>query len=249
VITDPVGPDIVAALIEAARTAIRDHGDGNIHTVAAAVLDEHDRIHVGLNLYHFTGGPCAELVALATARAAGARAPRLIVAVGDEGRGVLAPCGRDRQVLADYYPTIAVVVPTPSGPHVVGAEELLPHTYRWQAQQVQRLRFRALHLPAVRDGSKRSTLRFNDPVQVGPALLVFEPAAGTDAAGDFDDEVTLAGRITSTTAKTVAEISDEEAREDGFADAASVLAGLRDYYPGLSRDNHVVFVRFDVDES
>ncbi|ABS03870.1 ASCH domain-containing protein [Kineococcus radiotolerans] len=248
-ITDPVGPDAVPALIDAAR----EHGDGNIHTVAAAVLDEHDRIHVGLNLYHFTGGPCAELVALATARTAGAQAPRLIVAVGDEGRGVLAPCGRDRQVLADYYPTISVVVPTPDRPQVVGAEELLPHTYRWQAQQVQRLRFRASHLPAVRDGSKRATLRLDDPVQVGPALLVFEPArtdtAGDLNAGDVDDEVTLAGRITSTTAKTVAEISDEEAREDGFADAASVLPGLRNYYPHLSSDDYVVLVRFDVDES
>lgn len=241
-ITDPVGADAAPALIEAARTAIRDHGDGNVHTVAAAVLDEHDRVHVGLNLYHFTGGPCAELVALATARAAGARAPRLIVAVGDDNRGVLTPCGRDRQVLADHYPAISVVVPTPDGLQVVEAEELLPHTYRWQAQQVQRLRFRASHLPAVRDGSKRVTLRFDDPVQVGPALLVFE-------SDDVDDAVTLAGRITSTTAKTVNEISDEEAQEDGFDDAASVLPALRDHYPDLSGDDHVVFVRFEVDES
>ena len=53
---------------------------------------------------------------------------------------------------------------------------------------VQRLRFRASHLPAVRDGSKRMTMRFHDPVQVGPALLVFES----------DDEVSLPGHITST---------------------------------------------------
>ena len=52
-------------LVEAARSALRVGGDGNIHTVAAAVLDDNDRVHVGLNLYHFTGGPCAELVALA----------------------------------------------------------------------------------------------------------------------------------------------------------------------------------------
>lgn len=101
VITDPVGQDALTALVETARAAIREHGDGNLHTVAAAVLDEHDGMHVGLNLYHFTGGPCAELVALANTRRAGARDPRLIVAVGDNNRGVLAPCGRDRQVLAD----------------------------------------------------------------------------------------------------------------------------------------------------
>ncbi|WP_432534472.1 ASCH domain-containing protein [Kineococcus arenarius] len=178
-------------------------------------------------------------MALANARAAGARAPRLIVAVGDAGRGVLAPCGRDRQVLADYHPAISVVIPGPDGPRLVSTEELLPHTYRWQTQQIQRLRFRACHLPAVLEGSKRVTVRFNDPVQVGPALLVFEA----------DDEVTLAGRITATIAKTVKDISDTEAQEDGFADAASVLPGLRDYYPDLSGDDDVVFVRFEVNQT
>jgi cytidine deaminase len=227
----------VAALVDAARSVLRAHGDGDVHTVAAAVLDEDGRIHVGLNLYHFTGGPCAELVALAVARAAGARAPRLIVAVGDAGRGVLAPCGRDRQVLADYFPDIHVVAPVDGEPRAVPIGDLLPHTYRWQDQQVQRLRFRATHLSAVRDGTKRVTMRFGDPVQVGPALLVFES----------DDEVSMPGRITSTVAKPVGAVTDAEAREDGFASAADVLPGLRDYYPNLRADDELVIVRFEVE--
>lgn len=227
----------VAALIEDARSVLRTHGDGDVHTVAAAVLDEAGRTHVGLNLYHFTGGPCAELVALAVARAAGARAPRLIVAVGDAGRGVLAPCGRDRQVLADYFPEIQAVVPTAEGPRAVQIGDLLPHTYQWQTQQAQRVRFRASHLSAVRDGSKRVTMRFNDPVQVGPALLVFES----------DDEASIPGYITSTVAKPVGSITDDEAREDGFASAADVLTGLRDYYPELRSGDEIVIVRFEVD--
>lgn len=227
-----------AALVEAAHSLLRTHGDGDIHTVAAAVLDENGRTHVGLNLYHFTGGPCAELVALAAARAAGARAPRLIVAVGDAGRGVLAPCGRDRQVLADYFPDIHVVVPTGEGIQVVPIGDLLPHTYRWQAQQLQRLRFRADHLPAVREGRKRITMRFNDPVQVGPALLVFE----------FADEISMPGRITSTVAKSVDSVTDEEAHEDGFAGAADVLPGLREYYPELQSHDELVIVRFEVND-
>ena len=227
-----------AALVEAAHSVLRAHGDGDVHTVAAAVLDEDGRIHVGLNLYHFTGGPCAELVALAVTRAAGARAPHLIVAVGDAGRGVLAPCGRDRQVLTDYFPGIHVVVPTADGPQAVQIGDLLPHTYQWQTQQLQRLRFRATHLPAVRDGSKRVTMRYRDPVQVGPALLVFE----------FDDEVSMPGRITSTVAKPVGSITDDEAREDGFATAADVLPGLRGYYPLLQANDEVVIVRFEVDD-
>lgn len=229
---------VECALVEAARSALRAGGDGDIHTVAAAVLDEKARIHVGLNLYHFTGGPCAELVALAVARAAGARAPRLIVAVGDAGRGVLAPCGRDRQVLADYYPGIHVIIPAGEGTHVAPIASLLPHTYQWEKQQVQRLRFRATHLPAVRDGSKRVTMRFRDPVQVGPALLVFES----------DDEVSLPGRITSTTARSVGSITDDEARDDGFASATDVLPGLRDYYPNLQANDEIVIVRFEVNE-
>ena len=231
-------PTAQATLVEAAASVLRAHGDGNIHTVAAAVLDEEDRIHVGLNLYHFTGGPCAELAALAVARAAGARAPRLIVAVGDAGRGVLAPCGRDRQVLADYFPDIHVIVPTGEGPQVVPIDDLLPHTYRWQTQQIQHLRFRASHLSAVRDGGKRMTMRFNDPVQVGPALLVFE----------CDDAISLPGRITSTVAKAVGTVTDDEAREDGFASAIDVLPGLRDYYPGLQSSDEIVIVRFDVND-
>jgi ASCH domain-containing protein len=107
-----------------------------------------------------------------------------------------------------------------------------------RAEQLQRLRFRAGHLPAVRDGSKRVTMRFEDPVQVGPALLVFE----------FDDEITLPGRITSTVAKRIDSITDDEAREDGFARAADVLPGLLDYYPQLRPDSEIVIVRFEVDD-
>jgi cytidine deaminase len=238
VTTEPSGESPAGALITAARSVVEEHGDGVVHTVAAAVLDEFGRIHVGLNLHHFTGGPCAELVALATARTAGARDPRLIVAVGDGGRGVLAPCGRDRQVLVDHHPSIEVVVPTPGGLVTVACADLLPHAYRWPAQPVQRLRFRASHLPAVRDGSKHLTLRSGDPVVVGPALLVF----------GSDDDVVLPGRITATTAVAVRDVPEEDARADGFTDAAAVLPGLRDYYPDLTADDEIVVVRFAVDD-
>lgn len=222
-------------LVAAAQRAITEHGDGSVHTVGAAVRDEHGAVHVGVNLFHFTGGPCAELVALATARAAGARAPRTIVAVGDAGRGVLSPCGRDRQVFADHHPDLRVVVP---GPAVVTVADLLPRAFSAPAAQVQRLRFRAVHLDAVRAGRKQMTMRFRDPVQVGPALLVFE----------FPDEVSLPGRITSTVAKRVAEVTEEEARADGFPSRADVLPLLRGYYPDLQADDEIVLVTFAVDD-
>lgn len=67
------------------------------------------RTFAGVSLYHFTGGSCAELVALGTARAGGAREITTIVAVGNHGRGPVGPCGRDRQVLFDYHPAVRVI--------------------------------------------------------------------------------------------------------------------------------------------
>ena len=99
-----------------------------VTTVAAAVRDTAGRVHLGVNLHHFTGGPCAELVALANVRAAGAT-PATIVAVGAEGRGVMLPCGRDRQVFADYFPNLRVLVPTPAGVAVARVADLLPLAY------------------------------------------------------------------------------------------------------------------------
>jgi len=120
-------------LIELARRTVDANTDGpdGVHTMGAAVRGADGRMYAGINLYHFTGGPCAELVALGRARADGARELTTIVAVGNEGRGVVAPCGRDRQVLVDYHPAIRVIVPTPDGPGSVLVTDLLPGAYRW----------------------------------------------------------------------------------------------------------------------
>ena len=85
-------------------------------------------------------------------------------------------------------------------------------------------------------GTKLCTMRFDDPVEVGPALLVFE----------LPELVALPGRITSTVAKPVREVTEQEVRADGFAGAAEVLTGLRDYYPDLSAKDTIVIVTFEV---
>jgi len=118
-------------LIEAAFTAIDAAMDDDLHTVGAAVVDASGNVHVGINHYHFTGGPCAELVALSNARAAGAAELLTIVAVrGGESREVMSPCGRDRQVFIDYYPNIRVLITTPNGVKSVSCQDLLPFSYR-----------------------------------------------------------------------------------------------------------------------
>lgn len=113
-----------------ATTDARPNEDG-IHTMGAAVRAADGSTYVGVNLCHFTGGPCAELVALGSARAAGAREITHIVAVGNHGRGPVGPCGRDRQVLFDYYPGVRVILPTRAGLRSVLIADLLPLATAW----------------------------------------------------------------------------------------------------------------------
>lgn len=122
-------------LIEFAREIIDANTDGEngVHTMGAAVRSSDGKMYGGINLYHFTGGPCAELVALAHARASGARELSVIVAVGDRGRGPVGPCGRDRQVLFDYHPNIRVILPTPEGIRSVKIRHLMPLGTVWNA--------------------------------------------------------------------------------------------------------------------
>jgi cytidine deaminase len=120
------------ATIDAATDAGPDE-DG-VHTMGAAVRATDGSVYVGVNLYHFTGGPCAELVALGSARAGGAIGITHIVAVGNHGRGPVGPCGRDRQVLLDYHPGVRVILPTAQGTRSVTIEELMPLSTRWSPQ-------------------------------------------------------------------------------------------------------------------
>lgn len=123
-------------LVELARSTIDANTDAGpdkdgVHTMGAAVRTADGHMFAGVNLYHFTGGPCAELVALGTARAAGARELSTIVAVGNHGRGPVGPCGRDRQVLLDYHPTIRVILPTEHGVRSVPITDLMPLAAQW----------------------------------------------------------------------------------------------------------------------
>lgn len=122
--------------MELARTTIDANTDAaadeeGVHTMGAAVRADDGRMFAGVNVYHFTGGPCAELVAIGAARTGGARGLVSIVAVGNSGRGPQAPCGRDRQILLDYYPQIRVILPTPAGLRSVAVADLMPLAFEW----------------------------------------------------------------------------------------------------------------------
>src|SRR3954464_8310219 len=120
-------------LVDFARQIVDENTDGEdgVHTMGAAVLGADGKMYGGINLYHFTGGPCAELVALGHARASGARELTTIVAVGNLGRGRVGPCGGDRQILFEYHPAIRVILPTGSGIRSVAITDLMPLGTRW----------------------------------------------------------------------------------------------------------------------
>lgn len=128
----PVDHELIQAAADVARTRCR----GDNHTMAAAARARDGRIVTAVNAYHFTGGPCAELVLIGTAAAQGAYDLDVIVAVGDRGRGVVPPCGRCRQVLLDYFPGIEVIVGTGDRVRAVPVTDLLPESYVWADHQL-----------------------------------------------------------------------------------------------------------------
>ncbi|WP_199816341.1 ASCH domain-containing protein [Streptomyces sp. NRRL F-4428] len=246
-------------LVELARRTIDAHtyagpDEDGIHTMGAAVMAADYRMFAGVNLYHFTGGPCAELVALGAARAGGARQMRCIVAVGNHGRGVVGPCGRDRQVFVDYYPTMRVIVPTPAGPMSVIAADLMPLTQRWTPDGMNGLdpslyqdpetagppiiRFDPRYLEAVRSGVKTKTTRFQDRAQLGPARLVFAS----------DPEVVLPADVTDIRHCLVSDLTDQDAQAEGLATATELRAGLKGHYPDLAATDEVDVVTFQTND-
>ncbi|GAB1315254.1 hypothetical protein MFIFM68171_05464 [Madurella fahalii] len=125
-------------LVRLAAEAFKPIPDTNDnHTVAAAVRSKYGETFVAFNVYHFTGGPCAELAVLGTAAAGGVLASEIatIVAVARRPGNVkfiVNPCGRCRQVLLDYNPDINVIYLGGNGNEVVAkAKDLMPFAYTW----------------------------------------------------------------------------------------------------------------------
>ncbi|WP_030678292.1 cytidine/deoxycytidylate deaminase family protein [Streptomyces cellulosae] len=129
-------PHVDHELIQAAAHVARTRCRGDNHTMAAAARAQDGRIVTAVNAYHFTGGPCAELVLIGTAAAQGAYDLETIVAVGDRDRGVVPPCGRCRQVLLDYFPALGVIVGAGDSLRTVPIGDLLPESYIWSDHQL-----------------------------------------------------------------------------------------------------------------
>ncbi|WP_416417765.1 ASCH domain-containing protein [Paenarthrobacter aromaticivorans] len=213
-------------VIDAAEALARSLGDNENHAVAAAAMDVDGRIHQAVNLYHFNGGPCAELVALGVAATAGAVQLLTIAAAGDRGRGLIPPCGRCRQVLLDHHPDILAAVPSESGPVVRPVRKLLPDTYFYPDARGRRIfRFNKRYHDAVLAGVKTTTIRWDEPVTAGPATFVFE---------DHPEFAHVDGEIISVEQTRLQDLDAEHAR------------GLKAHYPLMPEDSVLSRVSFHV---
>ncbi len=98
-------------LVASASEHAARYNDGEDHTVAAALLTASGSHVLGLNAFHFLGGPCGEVAALAAHAATCPDDPVVaVVAVHGPTGNVIAPCGKCRQVLFDVEPDIQCVV-------------------------------------------------------------------------------------------------------------------------------------------
>lgn len=117
-------------LIEAATAIVKQRGDDSRHTVGAALLADDGTMYTGVNVFAQGGGADAELVVLGKAISEGKKSFSTIVAVGNNERGVIPPCGVCRQLLLDYSPNISVITEFNGTVQKVKIIELLPMAYK-----------------------------------------------------------------------------------------------------------------------
>lgn len=119
--------DNIEMLVAAAEDLLATLGDGDRHTVATAARTQEGVVLSALNISHYSGAICAEIGVLVKLISED-KAPELLVTIGDQNRGIVAPCGRCRQVLTDYFPGTKVIMPSRK---ISTLQELLPEAYTW----------------------------------------------------------------------------------------------------------------------
>jgi cytidine deaminase len=87
----------------------------------------------------------------------------------------------------------------------------------------------------VASGAKTNTIRYDDPVAVGPALFVFE---------DDEDHRTLGGTVTAVEHYRLDQITPEQARLAPEASLAGLRQGLQRHYPDMPAEAQVAVVTF-----
>jgi cytidine deaminase len=224
-------------VIGAAEVLAGTLGNRPNHTIAAAGVDTRGGIHTAVNVRHFTGGPCAELVVLGVAAAANAGPLVAMAAAGNQSRGLIAPCGRCRQVMIDLHPDVLVAVPTADGPRMRPIAKLVSDVHVLPDTDAERvLRFHKRYYESVAAGTKTSSVRWDESVSVGPAILYFED----------DERPALRGQISAVNRYNIDTLTPERLRLRDGDTVAEYIDGLRQHYPTMPPSAEVDVVDFIV---
>ncbi|WP_020392772.1 ASCH domain-containing protein [Kribbella catacumbae] len=220
----------------AAEELARSLGTDPNHTVAAAAMDTAGRIYTAVNVVHFTGGPCAQLVAWGVAAAADAGPLLTMAAAGDRSRGLIPPCGRCRQVMLDLHPDLRVAVPTDDGPVMRPVRRLLPDSSFVPDAVARRvMRFNKRYYEAVISGEKTVTVCWDDPITIGLAIFVFE---------DHPESARIDGEVLTIDRHRLDGLTAEQAKMPAGADVAALISGLKTHYPDMPHNAMVDVITF-----
>lgn len=227
-------------LVKAATTHAAGDNDNGGPTVATALLTRSGRTVLGLKTSHDLGGQCGQNSALSHHAATCPDDPiSAITSVHGATGQVISPCGKCRQELFDLDPSIQCVIRDSSGLKAVPVSELLPYAHDWKAvEQPQKIYMWEGYEASIRDGSKRQTIRIDDPFHPGPAQIVFEKENG--------EVVTINAAVTSVVETSYRELTEEQARRDGFASLTELHHALNIHYPGLAEDDMTDVVSFEI---
>lgn len=138
--------------------------------------------------------------------------------------------------MLDLHPDLLVAVPGESGPSVLPVRTLLPETYFWPDAKAKRvLRFNQRYYDDVASGIKTVTVRWDDPIAVGPATFIFE---------DHPDNPTLDGEVLTIERFPLEGLTVEQLKRLPGSDVLALKTALRDHYPKMPDDASVDVVTF-----
>ena len=104
--------------------------------------------------------------------------------------------------------------------------------------RVKRLRFRDEFIPLILSGRKRATIRAErGDIEVGDVVYLTSLSMGR-AFGK--------ARITNITRKRVCELSDEDARKDGFRDRYILIEALKSIYGRDVEEMDIYVIEFEL---
>jgi hypothetical protein len=102
--------------------------------------------------------------------------------------------------------------------------------------ELRRLNFAKEYKKKIKEGLKRQTIRLSTSLREGEKV---EVVAGGEVLG--------IAKITRVERKTIDELTDEDAKRDGFENVAQLLKALRRHYGRISSKKEVCVIGFEIE--